>query len=34
MIFQQIEVAAYSAKLQGFKLGPSYDTNLVASISK
>jgi peptide/nickel transport system substrate-binding protein len=34
VIFQQIEVAAYSAKLQGFKLGPSYDTNLVASISK
>lgn len=34
VIYQQIEVAAYSAKLQGFKLGPSYDTNLVASISK
>ena len=34
VIFQQIEVAAYSAKLKGFKLGPSYDTNLVASISK
>ena len=34
VVFQQIEVAAYSAKLTGFKLGPSYDTNLVASISK
>lgn len=34
VIYQQIEVAAYSAKLQGFKLGPSYDTNLVAPISK
>ncbi|MBS1182443.1 MAG: transporter, periplasmic oligopeptide-binding protein [Proteobacteria bacterium] len=34
VIFQQIEVAAYSAKLKGFRLGPSYDTNLVAPISK
>ena len=34
VIFQQIEVAAYSAKLQGFRLGPSFDTNLVAPISK
>lgn len=34
VIFQQIEVAAYSAKLKGFRLGPSYDTNYVAPISK
>jgi peptide/nickel transport system substrate-binding protein len=34
VIFQQTEVAAYNAKLKGFKLGPSYDTNFVASISK
>lgn len=34
VIFQQTEVAAYSSKLKGFKLGPSYDTNLVAPISK
>ena len=34
VIYQQIEVAAFSAKLKGFRLGPSYDTNLVAPISK
>jgi len=34
VIYQQVEVAAYSAKLKGFKLGPSYDTNLVYSVSK
>ncbi len=34
VIYQQIEVAGYSAKLHGFRLGPSFDTNLVASISK
>ncbi|NGO62062.1 ABC transporter substrate-binding protein [Rhizobium daejeonense] len=34
MLFQQIEVAGYSSKLKGFKLGPSFDTNLVYTISK
>ncbi|MFC3163893.1 ABC transporter substrate-binding protein [Ciceribacter thiooxidans] len=34
MLFQQIEVAGYSDKLKGFKLGPSFDTNFVYKISK
>ncbi|HLP70377.1 MAG TPA: ABC transporter substrate-binding protein [Rhizobium sp.] len=34
MVFQQIEVAGYSDKLKGFKLGPSFDTNFVYPISK
>ncbi len=34
MVFQQIEVAGYSDKLKGFKLGPSFDTNFVYTISK
>lgn len=34
VIFQQTEVAGYSAKLKGFKLGPSFDTNFVYTISK
>ncbi|MGN7294145.1 ABC transporter substrate-binding protein [Rhizobium sp. SAFR-030] len=34
VIFQQTEVAGYSAKLKGFKLGPSFDTNFVYNISK
>jgi peptide/nickel transport system substrate-binding protein len=34
VIFQQTEVAGYSAKLKGFKLGPSFDTNFVFPISK
>ncbi|OQM74302.1 ABC transporter substrate-binding protein [Manganibacter manganicus] len=34
IIFQQIEVAAYRDNLKGFKLGPSFDTNFVAPISK
>jgi peptide/nickel transport system substrate-binding protein len=34
IIFQQVEVAGYSAKLKGFKLGPSFDTNFVYTISK
>ncbi len=34
MLFQQIEVAGYSDKLKGFKLGPSFDTNFVYTISK
>ncbi len=34
IIFQQTEVAGYSAKLKGFKLGPSFDTNYVGTISK
>nr|WP_075289617.1 ABC transporter substrate-binding protein [Pararhizobium arenae] len=34
IIFQQTEVAGYSAKLKGFKLGPSFDTNYVGTVSK
>jgi peptide/nickel transport system substrate-binding protein len=34
ILFQQTEVAGYSKKLQGFKLGPSFDTNFVGPISK
>jgi peptide/nickel transport system substrate-binding protein len=34
IIFQQTEVAGYSAKLKGLKLGPSFDTNYVYTISK
>ncbi len=34
VIFQQTEVAGYSAKLKDFKLGPSFDTNFVYTISK
>jgi peptide/nickel transport system substrate-binding protein len=34
VIFQQVEVAGYSAKLKDFKLGPSFDTNFVYTISK
>ncbi|WP_377296754.1 ABC transporter substrate-binding protein [Rhizobium sp. SGZ-381] len=34
VIFQQVEVAGYSAKLKDFKLGPSFDTNFVSTISK
>ena len=34
IIYQQIEVAGISSKLQGFKLGPSFDTNFVSEVSK
>ncbi len=34
IIFQQTEVAGYRANLKGFKLGPSFDTNYVFTISK
>ncbi len=34
IIYQQIEVAAIRKNLQGFKLGPSFDTNFVGQISK
>ncbi|TRL38752.1 ABC transporter substrate-binding protein [Rhizobium straminoryzae] len=34
IIFQQTEVAGYSKKLKGLKLGPSFDTNFVSTISK
>jgi peptide/nickel transport system substrate-binding protein len=33
-IFQQIEVAGVSAKVKGLKLGPTFDSNFVSSISK
>lgn len=34
IMFQQIEVAAVSAKVKNFALGPSFDTNFVAPVSK
>lgn len=34
VIFQQTEVAGYSDKLKGYKLGPSFDTNFVYTVSK
>jgi peptide/nickel transport system substrate-binding protein len=34
MIFQQIETAGYSSKLKDFKLGPSFSTNFVYTVSK
>lgn len=34
VVFQQTEVAGYSDKLKGFKLGPSFDTNFVYNVSK
>jgi peptide/nickel transport system substrate-binding protein len=33
-LYQQIEVGAYSAKLKDYKLGPSFDTNFVNTVSK
>ena len=33
-IFQQTEIAGYSGKLKGFKLGPSFDSNFLAPVSK
>lgn len=34
IIYQQVEVAGYSAKLKDYKLGPSFDTNFVSQVSK
>ncbi|MEK1868835.1 MAG: ABC transporter substrate-binding protein [Ensifer adhaerens] len=34
IIFQQTEVAGYRGNVKGLKLGPSFDTNFVAGISK
>ncbi|MDR6756766.1 peptide/nickel transport system substrate-binding protein [Mycoplana sp. BE70] len=34
VIFQQTEVAGYRANLKEFKLGPTFDTNFVWSVSK
>ncbi|MCO5731761.1 ABC transporter substrate-binding protein [Rhizobium sp. SSA_523] len=34
MLFQQIETAGYSSKLKDFKLGPSFSTNFVYTVSK
>ncbi|HCL63266.1 MAG TPA: ABC transporter substrate-binding protein, partial [Rhizobium sp.] len=34
IVFQQIENAGYSNKLKGYKLGPSFDTNFVYTVSK
>lgn len=34
LIFQQTEVAGTRANLKGFKLGPSFDTNFVSTVSK
>lgn len=34
LIFQQIEVAGVSGAVKGYKLGPTFDTNYVAPVSK
>jgi peptide/nickel transport system substrate-binding protein len=34
MIFQQIEVAGLRGNVKGYKLGPSFDSNFVAPVSK
>ena len=34
IVFQQSENAGYSNKLKGYKLGPSFDTNFVYTVSK
>lgn len=34
LIFQQIEVAGISDHLQGYKLGPTFDSNFLAPVSK
>ena len=34
MVYQQVEVAGYSDKLSGYKLGPTFDSNLLAPVSK
>ncbi|OLP58001.1 ABC transporter substrate-binding protein [Xaviernesmea oryzae] len=34
IIYQQVEVAGYSDKVKNFKLGPSFDTNFVYTVSK
>ncbi|OLP53061.1 ABC transporter substrate-binding protein [Rhizobium rhizosphaerae] len=34
IIYQQVEIAGHSEKLKNFKLGPSFDTNFVYTISK
>ncbi len=34
IVFQQTEVAGYSDKLKNYKLGPSFDTNFLHSVSK
>ncbi|MFT3974044.1 MAG: ABC transporter substrate-binding protein [Amaricoccus sp.] len=34
IVFQQVEVAGLSGKVEGFKLGPTFDTNFLAPVSK
>lgn len=34
IVFQQTEVAAHRANVEGYNLGPSFDTNLLAPVSK
>jgi peptide/nickel transport system substrate-binding protein len=34
LIFQQTEVAALRSNVKGYKLGPTFDTNFVAPVSK
>ncbi|MCK8778927.1 ABC transporter substrate-binding protein [Rhizobium sp. NTR19] len=34
IVFQQTEVAAVRADVKGYKLGPSFDTNLLSTVSK
>ncbi len=33
-LYQQIEVGAYTSKVKNYKLGPSFDTNFVNTVSK
>ncbi len=34
IIFQQVEVAGISDKLKNYKLGPTFDSNYLAPVSK
>ncbi|MDY6964330.1 MAG: ABC transporter substrate-binding protein, partial [Pseudomonadota bacterium] len=34
IVFQQTEVAAHRANVEGYNLGPTFDTNLLAPVSK
>lgn len=34
IVFQQVEVAGLSGKVTGFRLGPTFDTNFLAPVSK
>jgi len=34
MLFQQVEVAGIAGNVKGYKLGPTFDSNFLAPISK